>query len=62
LLARGASPSFAARLALVVGGKPSSKEWGVAGQFIGLYRLALTEAGILKADNTIAEPADEKRR
>lgn len=47
-------------LALVVGGKPPSKGWGIASQFIALYRLALVEAGILKADNTIAEPVDEE--
>ena len=43
-------------LALIIGGKPPSKDWGIASQFIGVYRLALIEAKILKADNTIAEP------
>jgi len=45
-------------LALIIGGKPPSKRWGIASQFIGVYRLALIDAKILKADNTIAEPEE----
>jgi hypothetical protein len=45
-------------LALIVGGKPPSKQWGIASQFIGVYRLALIEAKILKADNTIDEAVE----
>ncbi|MGN7772202.1 hypothetical protein [Phyllobacterium sp. 22552] len=44
-------------LALIIGGTPPSKEWGIASQFIEVYRLALIESGILKADNTVAEPS-----
>lgn len=43
-------------LALVMGGKPPSKTWGIVSQFIAVYRLALFEAGLLKADNTETEP------
>lgn len=45
-------------LTLMVGGEPPSKQWGIISQFIGLYRLALIEAKILKVDNTIADPSD----
>ena len=43
-------------LALVIGGRPPSKEWGIASQFIEVYRLTLIEAGILRANN---DPVDE---
>lgn len=43
-------------LAVLVGAEPASKRWGLVSQFIALYRLALIEAGILRPDNTVAEP------
>ncbi len=42
-------------LALIVGASPPSKQWGVASQFIGVYREALIKAKILKRDLTIAD-------
>jgi hypothetical protein len=45
-------------LALVVGGKPPSKDWGIVIQFISVYRSALIEAKILKADNSAAETSE----
>lgn len=42
-------------LAVLVGAEPLIKRWGLVSQFIGLYRLALIEAGVLRADNTVAE-------
>lgn len=42
-------------LAVLVGAEPAIKHWGLVSQFIGLYRLALIEAGVLRADNTVAE-------
>ncbi|MDK4730607.1 hypothetical protein [Rhizobium phaseoli] len=45
-------------LALVVGGEPTGKDWGVVYQFISVYRLALIEAKTLKPDNTMAEPPE----
>ncbi|MFA6965165.1 hypothetical protein [Bosea sp. (in: a-proteobacteria)] len=44
-------------LAVAMGGKPPSKQWGIASQFIGAYRLALIEAGVLRPDNTVIETA-----
>lgn len=44
-------------LAIAMGGKPPSKQWGIASQFIGAYRLALIEAGVLRPDNTVIETA-----
>ncbi|MBY3343651.1 hypothetical protein [Rhizobium laguerreae] len=46
-------------LALIIGGESPGKGWGLAYQFISVYRLALIEAKILKPDNTIAEPPAE---
>ena len=46
-------------LAMLVGGDPPRKNWGLVYQFISVYRLALIEAKILKRDNTIAEPPAE---
>ena len=40
-------------LAVAMGGKPPSKRWGIASQFIAVYRLALIAAGVLRADNTV---------
>lgn len=42
-------------LAVLVGAEPAVQHWGLVSQFIGLYRRALIEAGILRADNTAAE-------
>lgn len=42
-------------LAVAMGGRPPSKQWGIASQFIAVYRLALIEAGVLRADNTVVE-------
>lgn len=47
-------------LALVLGGKPPSKTWGIASQFIAVYRGALIEAGILRTDNTVTETANQE--
>jgi hypothetical protein len=46
-------------LALLVGGDPPRKNWGLVYQFICVYRLGLMEAKILKLDNTIAVPPAE---
>ncbi len=42
-------------LAVLLGAEPAIKHWGLVSQFIGLYRSALIEAGVLRADNTLAE-------
>lgn len=42
-------------LAVLIGVEPAIKHWGLVSQFIGLYRCALIEAGMLRADNTVAE-------
>jgi hypothetical protein len=42
-------------LAVVQGAKLPSIKWGIASQFIALYREVLIKAGVLKSDNT---PAD----
>lgn len=42
-------------LAILIGAEPAIKHWGLVSQFIGLYRCALIEAGMLRADNTVAE-------
>lgn len=42
-------------LALLVGGEPPGKDWGIVNQIISVYRLALIEAKMLKPDNTITE-------
>ena len=42
-------------LALLVGGEPPSKDWGVVSQFIGVYREAFITAGVLRNDNTLTE-------
>lgn len=44
-------------VALLVGGEPPSKDWGLVSQFIGLYREALIVAGVLRKDNTLTETA-----
>ncbi|HVJ26088.1 MAG TPA: hypothetical protein VM493_01055 [Vicinamibacterales bacterium] len=36
-------------LAVLVGGKPPSKEWGVVVQFFRVYRRVLVESGLIKA-------------
>jgi hypothetical protein len=46
-------------LAVAMGGKPPSKQWGIASQFIAVYRLALIEAGVLRADNTVVEQVSD---
>jgi hypothetical protein len=46
-------------LATVLGAKPPSVKWGIASQFIALYREVLIEAGVLKSDNTPAESETE---
>jgi len=46
-------------IADLIGGDQRSKEWGVASQFIGLYREVLMLAGILQADNTSARGSPE---
>lgn len=38
-------------LALIIGGQPPSKEWGLASQFIGVYHAALIEAGVLPRED-----------
>lgn len=47
-------------LLALIGGKPVSKKFGVVSQFIAVYRQVLTEAGVIKADGTVAPPASEK--
>ncbi|QBK29785.1 hypothetical protein [Roseitalea porphyridii] len=42
-------------LAVLIGAEPAIKHWGLVSQFIALYRRALIEAGVLRADNTVAE-------
>ena len=42
-------------LALLIGAEPAIKHWGLVSQFIGLYRCALIEAGVLRTDNTVTE-------
>ena len=42
-------------LAVLIGAEPAIKHWGLVSQFIGLYRLALIEAKVLRADNTVVE-------
>ena len=37
-------------LALMLGSKPPSKQWGIVSQFIGLYRSVLIEVGEIKAE------------
>lgn len=41
-------------LLALIGGKPISKTYGVASQFIGVYRSVLTKAGIIKPDGSVA--------
>ncbi|MBC7103545.1 MAG: hypothetical protein H5U13_10070 [Parvibaculum sp.] len=45
-------------LALCLGSKPPSNEWGIASQFIATYRLALIEAGAIRSDNTVIPDAE----
>ena len=40
-------------LAVLIGAEPAKKHWGLVSQFIGLYRAALIEAGVVRADNTV---------
>lgn len=42
-------------LAVLLGAEPAIKHWGLVSQFIGLYRRALIEAGVLRVDNTLTE-------
>nr|WP_281721350.1 hypothetical protein [Nitrosomonas nitrosa] len=42
-------------LAVLIGAEPAIKHWGLVSQFIGLYRCALIEAGVLRTDNTVPE-------
>jgi len=44
-------------LALLVGGEPPSRDWGLVSQFIGVYRKALIVAGVLRKDNTLTVAA-----
>jgi hypothetical protein len=45
-------------LAILIGGEPPSKQWGMVSQFIAFYREALIRAGVLRADNTVEETPD----
>jgi hypothetical protein len=42
-------------LAVLIGAEPAIKHWGLVSQFIGLYRCALIETGVLRVDNTVVE-------
>lgn len=42
-------------IAVLIGAEPAIKHWGLVSQFIGLYRCALIETGVLRADNTVVE-------
>lgn len=46
-------------LAVAMGGNPPSKQWGIASQFIAVYRLALIEAGVLRSNNTVVEQVSD---
>ena len=42
------------------GANPPSIKWGIASQFIALYREVLIKAGVLKSDNTPVELSDSE--
>lgn len=45
-------------LALLLGGKPISKNWGLVSQFIGVYREILVRAKALKRDGSVETPIE----
>lgn len=40
---------------MVLGANPPKIKWGIASQFIALYREVLIKAGVLRSDNTPVE-------
>lgn len=46
-------------LVILIGAEMPNKEWGLVSQCIGLYRVVLIKAGVLRADNTISEAVAE---